>query len=125
MIESIPKLFDKLPIKDGMTLSFHHHYRNGDRLLNMVLSEIKKRGLKDITIAPSAIFPIHEPLVELIKNNQITSIYTNYVNGPVAEAISRGYLKNLIIMDTHGGRARAIEVWGYKNRCCLYCCECS
>lgn len=109
MIESIPKLFDKLPIKDGMTLSFHHHYRNGDRLLNMVLSEIKKRGLKDITIAPSAIFPIHEPLVELIKNNQITSIYTNYVNGPVAEAISRGYLKNLIIMDTHGGRARAIE----------------
>lgn len=108
-IDSISLLFDKLKIKDGMTLSFHHHYRNGDLLLNMVLEEIKKRELKHITLAPSSIFPIHEPLVELIKNQNVTSIITNYVNGPVADAISHGYLKDLLIMDTHGGRARAIE----------------
>jgi citrate lyase subunit alpha/citrate CoA-transferase len=107
--ESISLLFDKLKIKDGMTLSFHHHYRNGDLLLNMVLEEIKVRNLKHITLAPSSIFPIHEPLVELIKNQNITSIFTNYVNGPVADAISHGHLKDLLIMDTHGGRARAIE----------------
>ncbi len=109
LVESISLLFDKLIIKDGMTLSFHHHYRNGDLLLNMVLEEIKTRNLKHITLAPSSIFPIHEPLVELIENQNITSIFTNYVNGPVADAISHGYLKNLLIMDTHGGRARAIE----------------
>lgn len=109
MIDSISNLFDTLPIKNGMTLSFHHHYRNGDLLINMVLAEIKKRNLKDITLAPSSIFPTHKPLVELMKHNQVTSIFTNYVNGPVAEAISEGHLKNYLIMDTHGGRARAIE----------------
>ncbi|BCR35272.1 citrate lyase subunit alpha [Mariniplasma anaerobium] len=108
-IESISLLFDELKIKDGMTFSFHHHYRNGDLLLNMVLKEIKIRNLKNITLAPSSIFPIHEPLVDLIKNQNVTSIFTNYVNGPVADAISHGYLKDLLIMDTHGGRARAIE----------------
>lgn len=113
-INSISSLFDTIPITDGMTLSFHHHFRNGDLLLNMVLKEIKKRGLKDLTLAPSSIFPTHEPLVELLKNNQVTSIYTNYINGPVAEAISHGYLKNYLIMDTHGGRARAIEAGEIK-----------
>lgn len=108
-IKSISLLFDKLKIKDGMTLSFHHHYRNGDLLLNMVIEEIKARNLKNITLAPSSIFPIHEPLVDLIKKQNITSIFTNYVNGPVADAISHGYLKDLMVMDTHGGRARAIE----------------
>ena len=56
-----------------------------------------------MVLAPSSIFPVHEPLVELIKNQNVTSIFTNYVNGPVAEAISQGYLKELLIMDTHGG----------------------
>ncbi|MFU8793307.1 MAG: citrate lyase subunit alpha [Acholeplasmataceae bacterium] len=108
-IASIAHLFDQLPMKDGMTLSFHHHLRNGDYVLNAVLSEIKKRQLKNITIAASAIFPVHEPMVELIKNGQITDIYTNYINGPVAKAVSQGYLKGLIVMDSHGGRPRAIE----------------
>ncbi len=108
-IDSIGKIFDILPITDGMTLSFHHHLRNGDGVLNMVLDEIKKRNLKNMILAPSAIFPVHEPLVDLIKAGHVTKIYTNYINGPVAEAISKGYLKDLLIMDTHGGRPRAIE----------------
>ena len=102
-------IFDKLSIKDGMTLSFHHHLRNGDAVLNMVLEEIKKRDLKNMILAPSAIFPVHAPMVSLIKNGNITQIYTNYVNGPVAQAIEQGYLKELLVMDTHGGRPRAIE----------------
>lgn len=107
--KSIAEVFDQLPIKDGMTLSFHHHLRNGDFVLNHVLSEIKKRNLKNIKIAASAIFPIHEPMVSLIKSGQITDIHTNYINGPVAKAVSQGHLKGLIIMDSHGGRPRAIE----------------
>lgn len=108
-INSIADVFDILNITDGMTLSFHHHLRDGDYVLNMVLEEIKKRGLKKMTLAPSSIFPIHEPMVELILNGQIENIYTNYVNGPVAKAISEGHLKGLLTMDTHGGRPRAIE----------------
>lgn len=113
-VDSISTLFDILKIKDGMTLSFHHHYRNGDLLLNKVLEVIKQKNIKNLTLAPSAIFPVHEPLVELIKAKNVDKIYTNYVNGPVAEAISHGHLKDLLIMDTHGGRARAIETGEIK-----------
>ena len=37
-----------LGIKDGMTLSFHHHLRNGDYVQNMVSEEIFKRNIKNI-----------------------------------------------------------------------------
>ena len=108
-LNNISEMFDKLGIKDGMTLSFHHHLRNGDFVLNMVAEEIKRRDLKDMKIAPSSIFPNNRILVDLIEKGNITEIYTDYVNGPVAEAISRGKLKGKCVMHTHGGRPMAIE----------------
>ncbi|MGB9976786.1 citrate lyase subunit alpha [Thermovenabulum sp.] len=108
----LPSLRDallKCGIEDGKTLSFHHHLRNGDYVLNMVLEEVAKLGIKDIKVAASSIFPCHAPLVEHIKNGVVTQIYTNYMSGPVAEAVSCGLLKYPAIMHTHGGRARAIE----------------
>ncbi len=110
LVKSLDEIFDSIPIKDGMCLSFHHHLRNGDYVLNMVMEQVKKRGLKNITIAPSSIFPIHEPIIPLIVDETITMIYTNYLNGPVAKKVSQGALKYPLIMDTHGGRARAIQV---------------
>lgn len=104
----IQEVFDKLQIKDGMCLSFHHHLRNGDYVFNMVLDEIEKRNLKNITLAPSAIFPVNDKLSKLIENENVTKIYTNYLHGKTAEVIKEGKLKELLIMDTHGGRARAI-----------------
>lgn len=108
-LHSIPSLFDELKITDGMTLSFHHHLRNGDYVFNMVMEEIKRRNLKNIHLAPSAIFPNNQGLSELIENSNVTNITTNYLNGPVAETIGQGKMQGLLIMDTHGGRARAIE----------------
>lgn len=109
LFNSLSDVIDKLNIQDGMTLSFHHHLRNGDHVLNMVLAEVKKRNIKNLTLAPSSIFPVHAPLVPLIEDQTVTKIFTNYVNGPVAKAISQGKLKDLLVMQTHGGRARAIE----------------
>ncbi|WP_053956765.1 citrate lyase subunit alpha [Inediibacterium massiliense] len=109
IVQSIEEALKKCDIKDGMTISFHHHLRNGDYVLNMVMEEISKRDIKDIKIAASSIFPVHAPLVEHMKNGVVTGIYANYMSGPVAEAISKGQLKNPAIMHTHGGRARAIE----------------
>jgi citrate lyase subunit alpha/citrate CoA-transferase len=114
LIDSISKIFDVIPIKDGMTLSFHHHLRNGDGVLNMVVDEIKKRNLKNMSLAPSAIFPIHEPLCSLIEHGQIKDIYTNYLNGPVSDVIQKGLLTGMLVMDTHGGRPRAIETGELK-----------
>lgn len=109
VLDSLEEVIEKVGLKDGMTISFHHHLRNGDYVLNMVLEAASKKGIKNLTIAASSIFPVHSPIVDLIKNETITQIYANYISGPVAEAISRGYLKKPAIMQTHGGRPRAIE----------------
>ncbi|AKA71458.1 citrate lyase subunit alpha [Clostridium scatologenes] len=109
VLNSIEEALDKVEIKDGMTISFHHHLRNGDFILNNVMYAISKRGIKDITVAASSIFPIHEPLVEYMKKGIVTGIAANYMSGPVAEAVSKGYLKKPAVMMTHGGRPRAIE----------------
>jgi len=102
-------LMDKLPLKDGMVLSFHHHLRNGDYVLNMVMDEIAKRGYRDITIVASSIFPCHKDMVKHIENGVVTQIYAAYISGPVAEAISAGKLAKPAVMHTHGGRARIME----------------
>lgn len=109
LLSSIDEALDKIDLKDGMTVSFHHHLRNGDFVLNEVMYAISKRGIKDITVAASSIFPIHAPLVEYMEKGVVTGIITNYMSGPVAEAVSRGKLKKPAIMMTHGGRPRAIE----------------
>jgi len=109
VLGSLDEAIDRLNIKDGMTISFHHHLRNGDHVLNRVLEGLAQRGVKGLTVAASSIFPIHEPLVKHIENGVVTGLVANYISGPVADAISKGQLKKPAIMQTHGGRARAIE----------------
>lgn len=107
--DSLEAIFDELPITDGMTLSFHHHFRNGDSLVNQVLDIASRRGLKQLRIALSSVFPVHAPMVEHFKNQTVTYLDTDYMSGPVAAAVSRGVLANPVMFRTHGGRARAIE----------------
>ncbi|MEG1870557.1 MAG: citrate lyase subunit alpha, partial [Peptostreptococcaceae bacterium] len=109
LVKSIEEVLDKVEIRDGMCVSFHHHLRNGDYILNMVVEAIAKRGIKDIAIAASSIFPIHRQLVPYIEDGIVSKIYANYISGPVAAAVSSGKLKYPAIMHTHGGRSRAIE----------------
>jgi citrate lyase subunit alpha/citrate CoA-transferase len=110
LLASIDEALDKVGLKDGMTVSFHHHLRNGDYVLNLVMAAIAKKGLKDIHVAATGIFPINEPLVEYIKKEIVTGISVNYISpGAVAKAITQGYLKNPARMMSHGGRPRAIE----------------
>src|SRR5690349_2757541 len=66
-------------LRDGATISFHHHLRNGDGVLNAVMAEVAAMGLRDIRVAASSIFPVHAPLVEHIRSGVVTSITTSYV----------------------------------------------
>lgn len=108
VITSLEELLRRAGAKDGMTFSFHHHFRNGDYVMNMVMQAAAKLGLKNLKVAASGIFPVHAPLVELIKNGTITGIDTNYMTGAVAEAVSQGLLPTVAVLRTHGGRPRAI-----------------
>ncbi len=106
LLRSIRDALEACELKDGATISFHHHLRNGDFVLNTVLNEIAKLGLKDIRIAASSLFPVHAPLVEHFEKEVVTGIYTGYMSGPVATAVSKGALNRAVVMHTHGGRAR-------------------
>ncbi len=109
LVNSISEALVKAKFKDGMSISFHHHLRNGDYVLNMVLEEIARMGFRDITVLASGIFECHEPLLAHIQNGVVSGIHTNYMVGPVARAVSAGILDKPVIMRSHGGRDRAIE----------------
>jgi len=108
LLKNLKEAIQKTGLEDGMTISFHHHLRNGDYVVNMVVDAIAEMGIKDITLAPTALFPCHEPLIEHIKNGVIRNIQGS-MNGPIGRFVSHGNLPTCAILRTHGGRVRAIE----------------
>ena len=109
LVANIHDVLVKCGIKDGMTLGFHHHFREGDYIVNMVMEEVHKMGIKDITICASSLGKAHDPIVPYIEDGTITNIQSSGVRGKIGEAISAGKLKGLAIRRSHGGRVRAIE----------------
>jgi citrate lyase subunit alpha/citrate CoA-transferase len=105
---SLDEAIDACEIKNGMTVSFHHHLRDGDFLVNMVAERLATRGLKDLVFAPSALFPVHEPLVNYIERGIISHIEGS-MNGPIGRACSLGRMKKVCVLRSHGGRYRAIQ----------------
>lgn len=106
--DDLGKLMAELGLTDGMTFSFHHHLRNGDHVLNLVMAEVQRLGLKNIKVAASSLFPCHAPLVPLMEDGTVTDIHADYISGPVAQAVSQGKLTNPAVLTSHGGRPRAI-----------------
>lgn len=95
---------------DGMTVSFHHHLRDGDYVVNMVMRSIfEELNLKDITIAATSLGSAHDPVAEYIRQGRVVGLQTSGIRGKVGEAVSRGELKTPAIIRSHGGRPRAIE----------------
>lgn len=109
LTESVHDALVACGIRDGMTVSFHHHFRDGDYIVNLVMEEIHDMGIRDITICASSLGKAHDPIVPFIEDGTITSIWSSGVRGRIGEAISAGKLKNIAVMYSHGGRVRAIE----------------
>ena len=108
ILGSIREAIEKTGLKDGMTISFHHHFREGDFVMNMVMDQIAKMGFKNISIAPSSIANVHEPLIGHIKSGVVTNITSSGLRDKVGAAISQGIMENPVVIRSHGGRARAI-----------------
>ena len=109
LVASIKEAIEKCELRDGMTISFHHHMRNGDYVLNMVLDEIAKMGIKNLTVNASSIFDVHEPIIGHIKNGVVTGIECNYMGAKVGKAISEGIMDKPVVFRSHGGRASDME----------------
>ncbi|SNY59535.1 citrate lyase subunit alpha [Enterobacter sp. CC120223-11] len=106
---SLEEAIRRSGLQDGMTISFHHAFRNGDLTLNQVMDVIASMGFKNLTLASSSLSDCHAPLVEHIRNQVVTRIYTSGLRGPLAEAISRGLLAEPVQIHSHGGRVHLVE----------------
>ena len=42
-------------LRDGMTISFHHHFRNGDYIVNIVMDKLAEMGFRDLVLAASSL----------------------------------------------------------------------
>ncbi len=96
-------------LRSGMTVSFHHHLRNGDYVLNMVMDEIAKLGIRDLTLNASSLFDVHAPLKEHIRNGVVRKILTDYMSAGLGSFISAGGMETPVEFRTHGGRPADIE----------------
>ncbi|WP_392552736.1 citrate lyase subunit alpha [Orbus wheelerorum] len=109
LINSIEEAIKASGLKDGMTISFHHAFREGDKTINKVIDIIAGMGIKDLTLASSSLLSCNTPLIEHIKNGVITTIYTSGMRGELADAISHGLMKKPIQIHSHGGRVNLIQ----------------
>ena len=109
VLPTIEAAIEAAGLSDGMTISFHHSFRDGDHVINRVLDACAKTGLTDLRIFPTALFPVHEPVIEHIRSGVISRIEGS-MNGPVGAFVSRGgSLAEPAVLRSHGGRWRAVE----------------
>lgn len=109
LVPDLQEAIAKSGLRDGMTISFHHHFRDGDYIVNMVVETIAAMGIRDITICASSLGDAHDPIVKHIASGVITGISTSGIRGKIGEAVSKGLLQNVAYIRSHGGRVRAIE----------------
>ena len=104
VVSSLREAIERAGLKDGMTVSFHHHLRNGDYVLNMVMQEIAGMGIGDLTVNASSLFDVHLPLLDHVQNGVVSTIQTDYMAAGLGRAISHGAMANPVQFRTHGGR---------------------
>jgi citrate lyase subunit alpha / citrate CoA-transferase len=107
----VPTLRDallKCGLRDGMTLSTHHHLREGDLVAMEMLQTAASLGVRDLRWFPSASFACHSPVIDLMKRGVVHHIEGS-MNGPLGDYCSRGRMKGLGVLRSHGGRWQAIQ----------------
>jgi len=107
-LPSLKEALIRCGLKDGMTISTHHHFRNGDLVANPVFDIAKEMGVKGLMWFPSASFPCHEPLTKYLEDGTIDHIEGS-MNGALGRFTSEGKMKGLGVLRSHGGRYQAVQ----------------
>ena len=110
LVKTLREAIELSGLKSGMSVSFHHHLRNGDYTLNMVMDQIAQMGIRDLTLNASSLFDTHLPLAEHIRNRVVRKINTNYMSAGLGKLISEGLMEEPVDFRTHGGRPRDIAL---------------
>lgn len=108
LVKNLQEALIKSGLKDGMTISTHHHFRNGDMLANMIFDIAHEMGIKGLRWFPSASFPCHEHLIKYLEDGTIHHIEGS-MNGPLGKFVSEGKMQGCGVLRSHGGRYQAIQ----------------
>ena len=108
IVGSLQEALKKCGLKNGMTISNHHHFRNGDLVMDQVFDCAAAMGVKNLRWFPSASFPCHKSMIEHMENGVIHHIEGS-LNGPLGNYASEGKMKGLAVLRSHGGRWQAIQ----------------
>ncbi len=95
-------------LRDGMVISSHHHFRDGDLVMERVFAAAAELGVRDLVWFPSAAFPCHRSLIPYLERGVIHHIEGS-LNGPLGEYASHGKMRGLAVLRSHGGRYRAVQ----------------
>ncbi|NTW24243.1 MAG: citrate lyase subunit alpha, partial [Lentimicrobium sp.] len=107
-VPSIREALIRSGLKDGMTISTHHHFRNGDLVANQIFDAAAELGIKNLTWAPSASFECHSPLIKYLEDGTIHHIEGS-MNGALGKFTSEGGMQGMGLLRSHGGRYQAIQ----------------
>lgn len=109
VLKSIDAAIDAVGLRDGMTISFHHHLRNGDFVMKLVVDAIARKGIRGLKVAASSLSAVQDAIMPHIESGVIVAIDTSGIRGEIGKFVSVGKLPHPVMIRTHGGRARAIE----------------
>ncbi len=108
VVTDLKTALEKCGLKDGMTISTHHHFRNGDLVANAVFDAAAELGVKDLRWFPSASFPCHAPIIEHLESGVVHHIEGS-MNGPLGDYCSAGKMRGTAVLRSHGGRYQAVQ----------------
>ncbi len=108
LVESLRTALQKAGLRDGMTVSTHHHFRNGDMVAVPLFRAAAELGLRDLRWFPSACFPCHAPLIDLLDSGVIHHVEGS-MNGPIGDYCSSGKMRGTAVLRSHGGRYQAVQ----------------
>jgi len=99
---------EKAGLRSGMTISTHHHFRNGDLVANRIFDVAAEMDVRDLRWVPSASFPCHAPNIRHLESGVIHHIEGS-MNGPLGDYTSEGKMRGMAVLRSHGGRYQAIQ----------------
>ena len=108
LIPSLKEALLKAGLRDGVTISTHHHFRDGDLIANQIFDIADELGIRDLIWAPSASFPCHEPIIHHLESGVVHHIEGS-MNGILGRYCSQGKMCGLGVLRSHGGRYQAIQ----------------
>lgn len=110
LLGSLREAIEVSGLNDGMTVSFHHSFREGDQIIGQVLTAIRELGIKGLRFAPSAVVNIKNPsIVDFVQDGTIAQIEASGIRGQLGDAVLAGEMERPVILRPHGARPRAVE----------------